>query len=91
MNSLHPGLTKLFEARDAHVWLQTLECYFDLGCDARGAAKLLFINRGTLYHRLHRIEEIAGVDLSSGRDRLALHLGLKLARLAGLLDTPSIA
>jgi sugar diacid utilization regulator len=91
MTSLHPGLKKLFEARDSHVWLQTLETYLDLGCDARESAKILFINRGTLYHRIHRIEEIAGVHLSSGRDRLALHLGLKLARLAGLLDTPSIA
>jgi sugar diacid utilization regulator len=87
MNALHPGLIRLIEARESGVWLQTLECYLDLGCDARGAAKTLHINRSTLYHRIHRIEEIAGVDLSSGDDRLALHLGMKLARLGGLLTT----
>lgn len=89
IGSLHPGLARLSETRDSQVWLQTLECYLDLGCDARESAKVLFVNRGTLYHRVHRIEEIANVDLSSGRDRLALHLGLKLARLAGILDTPA--
>jgi sugar diacid utilization regulator len=89
--SLHPGLAKLFGARDSEIWLKTLECYLDMGCDARGAARTLFINRGSLYHRIHRIEEIAGVSLGNGDDRLALHLGLKLARLAGLLDGSTTA
>jgi sugar diacid utilization regulator len=88
-NALHPGLAKLLEARESNVWLQTLECYLDLGCDARAAAKTLHVNRSTLYHRIHRIEQIAGVDLNSGDDRLALHLGMKLARLGGLLEAPS--
>ena len=86
--SLHPGLGKLLETRDATVWLSTLERYLDLGCDARAAAKMLKVQRGSLYHRLHRIERLAAVDLSRGDDRLALHMGLKLARLAGLLDLP---
>jgi DNA-binding PucR family transcriptional regulator len=42
------------------------------------------LHRGTLYYRLQKAERIAGVDLRSGGDRLALHLGLKLARLIGL-------
>ena len=91
MNALHPGLAHLFDAREASVWLQTLECYLDLGCDARAAAKTLHVNRSTLYHRIHRIEQIAGVDLGSGDDRLALHLGMKLARLGGLLTTTPVA
>ncbi|MEQ4726237.1 hypothetical protein [Nonomuraea sp. B19D2] len=36
------------------------------------------------YYRLRRIEEIAAVERSSGGDRLALHLGLKVARLIEL-------
>jgi sugar diacid utilization regulator len=86
VGSLHPGLSRLLASRDANVWLKTLDTFLDLGCDARGAAKALHINRSSLYHRVHRIEEIAGVDLNKGDDRLVLHLGLKLARLNGLLD-----
>jgi PucR-like helix-turn-helix protein len=44
----------------------------------------LSLHRGTLYYRLRKAERIAGVDLRSGCDRLALHLGFKLARLIGL-------
>ncbi|SEP14607.1 hypothetical protein SAMN04489732_10442 [Amycolatopsis saalfeldensis] len=32
---------------------------------------------------MRRIEQIAGVDLADGQQRLALHLGIKLARLQG--------
>lgn len=88
VRDLHPGLGRLFASKDSDVWLKTLECFLDLGCDARGAARTLHINRSSLYHRVHRIEEIASVDLSKGDDRLALHLGLKLARLGGLLGDP---
>lgn len=86
VESLHPGLRRLLESRESLIWLQTLETWFDLGCDARGAAELLGLQRGSLYHRLHRIEQLAQVDLSRGDDRLALHLGLKIGRLAGLLS-----
>ena len=89
--SLHPGLARLLRARDSQVWLTTLERYLDLGCDARAAAKSLNVQRGSLYHRLHRIEQLAEIDLGRGDDRLALHLGLKLARLAGLLDVDAPA
>jgi len=86
---LHPGLALLLDSREAETWLRTLEVYLDAACDARSAARTLNIQRGSLYHRLNRIEEIAGVDLRTGSDRLALHLGLKVARLAGLLDSPA--
>lgn len=85
-NSLPAGLVRLMATRDASVWMQTLETYFDVGCDARAAAKVLGVQRGSLYHRLNRIEELAAVDLGRGDDRLALHLGLKLARLTGLFN-----
>jgi sugar diacid utilization regulator len=87
VGELHPGLSRLLASRDSEVWLRTLDTYLDLGCDARGAAQALHINRSSLYHRIHRIEQIAEVDLGNGDDRLVLHLGLKLARLSGLLDT----
>lgn len=74
--------------------LHTLETYLDLAGDAQATTGALFLARGSLYYRLHRIEEIAGVDLRSGHDRLMLHLGLKLARIIGaypLVEAPDAA
>jgi DNA-binding PucR family transcriptional regulator len=42
----------------------------------------LCIHRQTLYYRLGRIEELTGLDLADGADRLLLHLGVRAARLA---------
>jgi DNA-binding PucR family transcriptional regulator len=74
---------QLLGSGDAAVLVETLERYLDLGGDARAAAESLFVHRSSLYGRLHRIEEVAGVDLHSGEDRLELHLGVRLWRLAG--------
>lgn len=63
--------------------LATAETYLDEACSAPRTAALLRIHRTTLYYRLNRLQEIAAVDLDDGEDRLTLHLGIKLARLAG--------
>jgi hypothetical protein len=81
---LHPGLRKLIEAPRSHFLVRTLESYLDHAGDSQATAASLFLHRTSLYHRLRRIEKIAGVDLRNGDDRLGLHLGLKLARLHGL-------
>ncbi len=46
----------------------------------RTAAEL-GIHRQTLYYRLSRVEQLTGLDLDDGEDRLLLHMGLKRARL----------
>jgi sugar diacid utilization regulator len=79
---------RLLASGDAAVLVATLESYLDLGGDARAAADALFVHRSSLYGRLHRIEEIAGVDLSSGEDRLELHLALRLWRLSAGVRAP---
>ncbi|WP_214324253.1 PucR family transcriptional regulator [Nonomuraea sediminis] len=81
LDLLHPALTRLAE----HRLLETLEVYLDLAGDAKATAEHLQVHRTTLYHRLSRIEEIGGVSLRSGTDRLTLHLGLKLGHLSGRL------
>jgi sugar diacid utilization regulator len=82
--ALHPGLVALL-ADPAHAPLvETLEAYLDLAGDAKATADALSMHRATLYYRLNRIEEITGARLKTGEDRLALHLGLRLARLSGL-------
>ncbi|QEC49706.1 hypothetical protein FSW04_20420 [Baekduia soli] len=76
-------LRRLLAGSDAATLVATLECYLEHGGDVQAAAAQLFVHRSSLYNRLHRIEEIAGVDLRSGDDRLDLQLGLRLWRLAG--------
>jgi len=61
----------------------TLETFLDNAGDVQRTASELYVHRTTLYYRLQRIEELTGADLADGNDRLALHLGLKLARLTG--------
>jgi hypothetical protein len=78
-----PVFTRLLSSPEAASLIETLERYLDAGGDARAAADRLYIHRSSLYGRLHRIEEVAGVDLHSGDDRLELHLGLRLWRLSG--------
>ena len=61
----------------------TVEAYLDLGGDAKRTAEQLRLHRATLYYRLAKAAQLTGADLRNGHDRLALHLGFKLARLNG--------
>ena len=81
---IHPGLPKLFALHSKESLVQTLEAYLDNGCDTKLTAEALFLHRASLYYRLQRIEAITSTSLKSGADRLALHSGLKLARLVGM-------
>jgi DNA-binding PucR family transcriptional regulator len=81
---IHPGLPKLFALQSKESLVQTLEAYLDNGCDTKLTAEALFLHRASLYYRLQRIEAITSTSLKSGADRLALHSGLKLARLVGV-------
>jgi hypothetical protein len=81
---IHPGLPKLFALHSKESLVQTLEAYLDNGCDTKLTAEALYLHRASLYYRLQRIEAITGTSLKSGGDRLALHSGLKLARLVGI-------
>lgn len=80
---LPDSFRRLLDSSDAGALIETLERYLDLGGDARAAAKRLYIHRSSMYGRLHRIEEVAGVDFHAGEDRLELHLGIRLWHLAG--------
>jgi DNA-binding PucR family transcriptional regulator len=89
LDDLHPGLVQLLADPAADELLHTLEVYFDAGGDARVAADSLALHRASLYQRLHKAERIAGIDIKRGDDRLALHMGLKAARLARLIPARS--
>lgn len=85
--TLPEGLRRLLARREHAPLVETLEVFLDAAGSTAATAARLRIHRVSLYARLRRIEEISGLEMSRGQDRLALHLGLKLARLAGLLPT----
>jgi hypothetical protein len=75
-------LRRLLDDPDAQTLVCTAESYLEHAGDAQASAAELFIHRSSLYNRLHRIEEVAGMSLRCGDDRLELHLGIRLWRLA---------
>lgn len=81
---LHPGLRELLEQSQTDSLVHTLEVFLDSAGDVKSASEQLFVHRTSLYYRLRRIQQLTGLDLSSGDDRLIAHLGLKIARLTGL-------
>ncbi|MET7495246.1 helix-turn-helix domain-containing protein [Streptomyces sp900116325] len=60
---------------------RTAEVFLDCAGQASRTAAELGIHRQTLYYRLSRVEQLTGLDLNDGEDRLLLHLALKRARL----------
>ena len=67
------------------VLTATAEVWLDCAGSPQRAAARLCIHRQTLYYRLGRIEELTGLDLAEGADRLLLHLGVRAARLTPLV------
>ena len=66
------------DARRSTKLLVTLAAYCESGGRKSEAARALGIERQSLYHRLARIEQLLGVDLSSGDTMLGLHLAVRV-------------
>ncbi len=62
---------------------RTAEVFLDCAGQAGRAAAVLGIHRQTLYYRLSRVEQLTGLDLDEGEDRLLLHMALKAVRIKG--------
>jgi sugar diacid utilization regulator len=80
---LPESVTRLLTDPAAAALLPTLETFLNCACDVRRTATELRIHRATLYYRLSRIEQISGLSLRDGRDRLLTHLALRLHHLYG--------
>ncbi|CAM5311142.1 PucR family transcriptional regulator OS=Streptomyces alboniger OX=132473 GN=CP975_25340 PE=4 SV=1 [Streptomyces alboniger] len=61
---------------------RTAEVFLDCAGQAGRTAAELRIHRQTLYYRLSRVEQLTGLDLDDGEDRLLLHMILKSSRLS---------
>ncbi|MEW2404351.1 helix-turn-helix domain-containing protein [Streptomyces sp. NPDC046862] len=64
-----------------HELAHTAEVFLDCAGQAGRTAAELGIHRQTLYYRLSRVEQLTGLDLDDGEDRLLLHMALKAHRL----------
>ena len=62
----------------------TLDAYLTAGGDVKATAAALSLHRSGLYYRLGRIEELTGLDLGSGEDRLLAQLAIRLARFSNV-------
>ncbi|MGK5111188.1 MULTISPECIES: PucR family transcriptional regulator [unclassified Geodermatophilus] len=84
-----PDLRVLIDPRiitlhcDHRELLATVETYLDTGGDITSTCKALNVHRGTVYYRLRRVEELTGLSIRSGADRLTIHTGAKAVRLLG--------
>src|SRR4051794_39430166 len=85
LDDLPEGLRKLLAGDQSLV--RTLEASLDHAGDVKRPAAALSLHRGGLYYRLRRIEDVAGVNLHDGEDRLLCHLALRLARLSNHQQT----
>lgn len=82
------GLVQILQMPGGDKLMETVETYLDFGGNAQRAAQALFVHRASLYYRLNRLQDLSGLSLANGDQRLALHLGVKLARLLGLWNGP---
>jgi DNA-binding PucR family transcriptional regulator len=86
---LPPGAARLLADPAAPVLLPTLSTFLDCAGEAQRTAARLRVHRTTLYYRLSRIEQISGLNLRDGRDRLLAHLALRLHHLHGTPGLPT--
>ncbi|MGI5403101.1 PucR family transcriptional regulator [Streptomyces sp. CA-135486] len=75
-----PVVRELLDLSHAEL-ARTAEVFLDCAGQASRTAAALGIHRQTLYYRLSRVEQLTGLDLAEGEDRLLLHMALKAARL----------
>ncbi|MBS1868617.1 MAG: helix-turn-helix domain-containing protein [Actinobacteria bacterium] len=68
--------------REEPVLVATLAAFLDAAGDVRATAAALSLHRSGLYYRLRRIEELGGLDLSRGDDRLLAHLAVRAERMS---------
>lgn len=73
-----PAVAALLEA-PAHL-AETAWVFLEEAGSVAATSTRLGLHRQSVYSRLRRIEQVAGLDLSRGRDRLELHLGLLVHR-----------
>ena len=78
----HLGVLLDHDAQNRTELRATLEAFLGLG-NAAEAARRLYVHYNTMKHRLQRITELTGADLSDPRTRLTLAVALEVAKVLG--------
>jgi purine catabolism regulator len=76
-----------YDRRHHTSLLPTLRAFFDSRLSVHQTADALYVHRNTLGKRLHRIEELLGVDLAQIDDVFELYLALRAAELLESVNT----
>lgn len=71
-----PELARFLEEEEHSELAETLRSFLEHAGNVQAVASEKFLHRGTVYHRLKRIETLLGLDLADGNDRLSAHMGL---------------
>lgn len=75
------GRLAAYDAQRGSALQGTLESYLDTGGNALQTARLLYLHRNTLSHRLEKIAEICGLSLDDPLVRLNLQVAQKFYKL----------
>ena len=70
----------------SQAYLETLACYFRENASPQRAARVLHVHPNTVSYRIHRVEEITGLDLGNYRERLMAQVALEILDAVG--DAP---
>ena len=68
--------------REEPTLVETLTAFLDAGGDVKATATALSLHRSGVYYRLARIEQVAGLDLARGDDRLLAHLAIRARQMS---------
>ncbi|MDR5701399.1 PucR family transcriptional regulator [Agromyces aerolatus] len=71
-----PELARFLGDEEHRELAETLRSFLEHAGNVQAVASEKFLHRGTVYHRLKRIETLLGLDLADGNDRLTAHMGL---------------
>jgi len=69
--------------------MPTLRAYFAHGGSVHDAAATLGVHRHTVQYRLQKVQDLAGLSVRDGRQRLTLELAVTVLDLAEPLDSVS--
>lgn len=78
---LNLGQLLLEEEKHRDLLLQTMRVFFDVNCSHEAASQRLGVHRKTIAHRLGKISELTGLDLTTHDDRLVADLALYVHRM----------
>ncbi|WP_202710422.1 PucR family transcriptional regulator [Sporosalibacterium faouarense] len=79
----HPSILKIqnYDSSCGTDYYNTLYKYLVCGGNMTLTANQLFVHRNTIVHRINKIQEITGLDLSDGNNRFKLLLSYRIMEL----------